>query len=109
MPLPSGNSRWGVLLRHGVPVLADAVEVAVHVGLAGVVRGDGEMGRTGLAPLVGMAAPALRRPARELGLGLDAVPVHRQAGVLPVAADDVDDLLRLVGAAERHEAVAEAR
>src|SRR5215207_8878327 len=85
------------LAGHGVAVLADAVPVAVDIGLAGVVGGHREVGGPRLPPLGGVALPALGGAPGELRLGLDAEAVHRPARLLPHAAHVVDQLPRLVG------------
>src|SRR4051794_4999307 len=94
---------------HGLQVLGDAGEVAVHVRVPGPVRGDGQMGRPELLPALGMGAPPFRVAPAVLGLGLDPEAIHRAPGGGPLGLDDLELLAGgLVGRAERHPTVAQA-
>ena len=80
----------------GVAVLDETGEVPVDVGVAGVVRGDRQVGAAERTPLLGVTAPPVGVTTGELGLGVDREVVHRQAEFAATAADRVDAGGRLV-------------
>ena len=72
-------NRSGSLRRDGGVVFGDPGEMAVDVGLPGVVGRDGHVGRTEVAPALGVCPPTIGVAARVLGLGPNLEPVPRQA------------------------------
>src|SRR2546423_11367898 len=93
---------------QGVEHLAQAGEVPVAVRGAGVVGGDGEVGRPEVTPAAGVSTPTVGVAAGVLGLGLYGEAVHGEPGRLAVGPDGVEGAAGLVvGADDRHPAVAQ--